>query len=198
MLFPQLLQKLIDETTGLSIPGFSVELCLSATIVAMLMMRLVNLDRLIPASVTAVIGAFAALIFTWLQFRQIGAADAIVSQKIFTGLLIHDTFTVYFRAFLSLFLLLTVALTSLTGIPDNEDGPDFYSLLFGATIGMMIMASANNLLMVFVGIEMASVPSYAMVGFLKGRKPSNVGPVSGKASTPAGVCGSNSGGTSTA
>ncbi|HQX49741.1 MAG TPA: NADH-quinone oxidoreductase subunit N [Planctomycetaceae bacterium] len=173
MLFPQLLQKLIDETTGLSIPGFSVELCLSATIVAMLMMRLVNLDRLIPASVTAVIGAFAALIFTWLQFRQIGAADAIVSQKIFTGLLIHDTFTVYFRAFLSLFLLLTVALTSLTGIPDNEDGPDFYSLLFGATIGMMIMASANNLLMVFVGIEMASVPSYAMVGFLKGRKPSS-------------------------
>lgn len=173
MLFPQLLQKLIDETTGLSIPGFSVELCLSATIVAMLFMRLVNLDRWIPASVTAVLGAFGALVFTWLQFRQLAAADAVVSQKIFTGLLIHDTFTVYFRAFLSLFLLLTVALTSLTGIPDNEDAPDFYSLLFGATIGMMIMASANNLLMMFVGIEMTSVPSYAMVGFLKGRKPSS-------------------------
>lgn len=173
MLFPQLLDKLISETTSLSVPGFSVELCLSATIVAMLMMRLVNLDRWVPASVTAVFGAFAALVFTWLQFRQIGAPDAIVSQKIFTGLLIHDTFTVYFRAFLSLFLLLTIALTSLTGIPDNEDGPDFYSLLFGATIGLMIMASANSLLMLFVGVEMASVPSYAMVGFLKGRRPSS-------------------------
>ena len=168
MLFPQLLDKLITETTSLSLPGFSVELCLSATIVAMLLMRLVNLDRFVPASVTAVFGAFAALVFTWLQFRQIGAADAIVSQKIFTGLLIHDTFTVFFRAFLSLFLLLTIALTSLTGIPDNEDGPDFYTLLFGATIGLMIMASANSLLMLFVGVEMASVPSYAMVGFLKG------------------------------
>ncbi len=173
MLFPQLLDKLITETTSLSLPGFSVELCLSATIVAMLMMRLVNLDRFVPASVTAVFGAFAALVFTWLQFRQIGASDAIVSQKIFTGLLIHDTFTVFFRAFLSLFLLLTIALTSLTGIPDNEDGPDFYTLLFGATIGLMIMASANSLLMLFVGVEMASVPSYAMVGFLKGRKPSS-------------------------
>ena len=29
---------------------------------------------------------------------------------------------------------------------------------------------SNNLLMVFLGIEMTSVPSYAMVGFLKGRK----------------------------
>ncbi|MEJ7591067.1 MAG: NADH-quinone oxidoreductase subunit N [Planctomycetaceae bacterium] len=99
--------------------------------------------------------------------------NAIVSLKIFTGLLIHDAFTVFFRAFLSLFLLLTIALTSLTGIPDNEDGPDFYTLLFGATIGLMIMASANSLLMLFVGVEMASVPSYAMVGFLKGRKPSS-------------------------
>ncbi|MFM8725544.1 MAG: proton-conducting transporter membrane subunit, partial [Planctomycetaceae bacterium] len=79
----------------------------------------------------------------------------------------------YFRAFLSLFLLLTVALTSLTGIPDEEDSPDFYSLLFGATIGMMMMASSNSLLMLFLSVEMASVPSYAMVGFLKGRKPSS-------------------------
>jgi NADH-quinone oxidoreductase subunit N len=88
-------------------------------------------------------------------------------------MLIHDQFSVYFRLFLALFLVLTIALTILSGIPDNEDSPDFYTLLLGATIGMMIMASANNLLMVFIGVEMASVPSYAMVGFLKGRKSSS-------------------------
>ena len=37
----------------------------------------------------------------------------------------------------------------------------------------MVMASANNLLMVFLSVEMASVPSYVMVGFLKGRKDSS-------------------------
>ena len=59
---------------------------------------------------------------------------------------------------------------SLSGIPDNEDGPDFYTLLIGATIGMMLMASANHLLMLFLAVEMASVPSYVMVGFLKGKR----------------------------
>jgi NADH-quinone oxidoreductase subunit N len=61
-------------------------------------------------------------------------------------------------------------LTSLTGIPDNEDSPDFYTLLLGATLGMSLMASANHLLMVYIAIEMASLPSYAMAGFLKGRR----------------------------
>jgi len=173
MLFSQLIQRLIQDTTEKSLPLFSVELCLCVTIVLMLLVRLFSADRLLPACVVAVIGAASALACSWLQYRSIfGVADAEPS-RLFTGLLIHDSFTVYFRAFLSLFLLLTVALTSLTGIPDDEDSPDFYSLLFGATIGMMLMASANSLLMLFVAVEMASVPSYAMVGFLKGRKSSS-------------------------
>jgi NADH-quinone oxidoreductase subunit N len=163
MLFSQLIQKLIQDTTEKSLPFFSVELCLCATIVLMLLVRLFSADRLLPACIVAVIGATAALGCSWMQYRE----------TFFTGLLIHDSFSVYFRAFLSLFLLLTVALTSLTGIPDEEDSPDFYSLLFGATIGMMLMATSNSLLMLFISVEMASVPSYAMVGFLKGRRPSS-------------------------
>jgi NADH-quinone oxidoreductase subunit N len=72
--------------------------------------------------------------------------------------------------FLLLFVILVIALTVLTGIPDDEDGPDFYTLLLGSTIGMMLMASANHLLILFLGVEMTSVPSYVMVGFLKGKK----------------------------
>ncbi|MEI7701054.1 MAG: NADH-quinone oxidoreductase subunit N [Planctomycetia bacterium] len=173
MLFSQLIQRLLQDTTEKSLPLFSVELCLCVTIVLMLLVRLFSADRLLPACVVAVIGAASALACSWLQYRAIFGIPDAEPTRLFTGLLIHDSFTVYFRAFLSLFLLLTVALTSLTGIPDDEDSPDFYSLLFGATIGMMLMASANSLLMLFVAVEMASVPSYAMVGFLKGRKASS-------------------------
>jgi NADH-quinone oxidoreductase subunit N len=35
---------------------------------------------------------------------------------------------------------------------------------------MLLMASANHLLMVFIAVEMASLPSYAMAGFLKGKR----------------------------
>lgn len=91
----------------------------------------------------------------------------------FTQLLVFDHFTIFFRVFLLMFLLCVIYLTVISGIPDREDAPDFYVLLLGATLGMMIMASANHLLMVFMGIEMTSVPSYAMVGFLKGRRQSS-------------------------
>src|SRR5207247_4724168 len=57
-----------------------------------------------------------------------------------------------------------------TGIPDREDSADFHVLLLGGTLGMMLMASANHLLMAYIAVEMASLPSYALAGFLKGKR----------------------------
>jgi len=91
-------------------------------------------------------------------------------MEIFTGMLVYDTFSVYVRSILLAFAVLFVIFTKLTGIPDREDGPDIYSLVLGATIGMCMMASANHLLTVFLSVEMASVPSYVLAGLVKGRK----------------------------
>lgn len=90
--------------------------------------------------------------------------------EIFGGMLRFDSFTLFFRLFLLLFTALVVWLTMLTGIPDQEDAPDFYVQLLGATLGMSLMVSANHLLMVYMAVEMASLPSYALAGFLKGRR----------------------------
>ena len=95
------------------------------------------------------------------------------SLEIFSGMLVFDNFTIFFKIFLLAFLVAVVVLTTLTNIPDREDSADFFTLLFGATLGMMLMSSANHLLMVFIAVEMASLPSYAMAGFLKGSRPSS-------------------------
>jgi NADH-quinone oxidoreductase subunit N len=47
------------------------------------------------------------------------------------------------------------------------DGPEFFLLLICATLGMALMASAANLLMVFLAVELASLPSYVLAGFRK-------------------------------
>ena len=39
----------------------------------------------------------------------------------------------------------------------------FYALMLIATVGMSFVATASDLLMIFVGVEMVSIPSYAMV-----------------------------------
>jgi NADH-quinone oxidoreductase subunit N len=47
------------------------------------------------------------------------------------------------------------------------DGPEFFALLLGATLGMSLMASTSNLLMLFMAVELASLPSYVLAGFRK-------------------------------
>jgi NADH-quinone oxidoreductase subunit N len=167
-----LITRLLDETTQTSVALFAPELVLSVTIVAMLVCRILPLLRRVPSQWIALLGAFAAFAWTLWQFDRL-VGGTVAATPIFTGLLMFDQFATFFRMFLSLFLILTITLTVLSGIPDREDAPDFYTLLLGATLGMMIMAAANHLLMLFLGVEMASVPSYAMVGFLKGRKQSS-------------------------
>ena len=172
MSFGNLLQQLIDETTKTSLCHFMPELTICVTIVLMLLMRLVSLDRWIPAYFTALVGSVSALGLAATQLRDLLSNDAQPGD-FFAGMLMFDAFGAFVRSLLAFFLVLVVALTVLSGIPDREDGPDFYTLLLGSTLGMMLMAQANNLLMFFLGVEMTSVPSYVMVGFLKGRKQSS-------------------------
>jgi NADH-quinone oxidoreductase subunit N len=72
--------------------------------------------------------------------------------------------------FLLSFAFWFIILGRMTGLADKQDGQDFYTLLLGATLGMCIMASANHLMTIFLGVEMASVPSYVLAGTLKGRR----------------------------
>jgi NADH-quinone oxidoreductase subunit N len=162
----------LQASTYESLVLFIPELILCGWIVLMLLARLTSLDKCIPTHWIALLGGMAAFIVVLSQFWKL-SLDGGASAELFTGLAVHDVFSVYFRGFLLFFLVFVTALTVLTGIPDQEDAPDFYTLLCGAVVGMMIMSSANHLLMLFLGIEMASVPSYAMTGFLKGRRQSS-------------------------
>ena len=140
-MFSELINNLIKETTVNGLNFFSAELWLSGTIVAMLLLRLFSIDRFVPTFIVGLVGAGFAL---WYSFGQFQALESDTSLVFFGGMLRQDLFSVYFRVFLTLFLILTVALTVLTGIPDNEDAPDFYVLIFGATIGMLLMASERD------------------------------------------------------
>ena len=187
----EILDALIQHDLPRSLQIFTPELLLCATIVLLLLVRLFGQDRRIAPAWVALLGSLVTFVAVFGQFMYVVQTGPVeggmlsslyntlgltaegagtVDAPYFTGLLMHDHFGLFFRLGLSLFLVLVVALTILTGIPDNEDGPDFYTLLLGSTVGMLLATSANHLLMVFLAVEMMSVPSYAMVGFLKGKK----------------------------
>jgi NADH-quinone oxidoreductase subunit N len=180
--FSEHLDHLIHDTLDVSLPAFAAELVVCATILALLLGRLIGTDRFIAPRWIALGGALLALTVTLPQIAQIGGvpptsavdgAGETESRQLFTGLLIDDPLTVYLRVLLTGLLVLTTWLTAISGIPDFEDGPDFHTLLFGVTLGSLLMAQANHLLMLFLAVEMASVPGYAIVGFQKGRRQSS-------------------------
>ncbi len=152
--------------------AFTPELILCAGIILMLLIRLFRGTERLHMGTVALVTTVLALGAAWTQWQgHYGPPSS--PYAMFTGLLVYDQFTIYIRLFLLGFAALTIWLTAVTGIPDREDSADFYSLILGATIGMMMMASANHLLMVYIAVEMASLPSYALAGFLRGRRQSS-------------------------
>jgi len=170
--FHTLVDSLLSDTLQVSLPLFWPELVLCATIVLLLLVRVFRGGEHIPSFALALGGSLGAL---WMALPEEGLASwaSLERQELFTGMLVYDTLTAYIRVFLMAFAVLFVVLSWLTGIADREDGQDYYVLVLGAIVGMCIMASANHLLTVFLGVEMASVPSYVLAGIVKGRRRSS-------------------------
>lgn len=162
----QLIKQLANDSTE-SLSWFLPEIVLCAVIMLLLLVRLFDGKQRLDLWFVAIAGSVVSFLFSqpWLV-----CGGGVERTEIFTGLLVIDGFTIAVRSIILLFLVLFLVFTKISGIPDSDDSPDIYTLVFGATLGMCLMVSSNHLLMIFLAIEMASVPSYALAGMLKGRK----------------------------
>jgi NADH-quinone oxidoreductase subunit N len=84
----------------------------------------------------------------------------------FGGLIRVDQFAVLFM-FIFLAVAAYVILASAAYCKDDKHLPEYFSLILLATIGMMVVASSTDLFALFIGIELTSLSSYALVGFRK-------------------------------
>jgi NADH-quinone oxidoreductase subunit N len=173
------LTPVLHDTLQVSLPLFRTELALAVTVVLVLLVRMLPGLRRLDSGVVALGGILFAAWYAWSDLRGLPGSpwmpDAVGPERVelFTGLLVFDPLTAFLRFLLTGFLVLFAVFTRITGIPDREDSADFNVLVLGATLGMCLMASANHLLAVFMAVEMASVPSYALAGLLKGRRTSS-------------------------
>ncbi|QJW99704.1 NADH-quinone oxidoreductase subunit N [Frigoriglobus tundricola] len=144
---------------------FLPELAVCTGIVVLLLARLVPAFDRAHLGGAALVALVAALFAGGYQ-----VAEPQWAGPYFGNMLTSDAWSGFVRIVVLAAALLTVLLTLLTGIPDAPDSADFYVLLLGGTLGMMLMTSASHLLMAFIAVEMASLPGYALAGFLKGKR----------------------------
>jgi NADH-quinone oxidoreductase subunit N len=84
-----------------------------------------------------------------------------------------DPMAVFFKCFLILTsLLVLLATPGSKELPQRNLG-EFYALLLGVTLAMLLLASSMDLLMLYLSLEMVSIGSYVMVGYLKNERQSN-------------------------
>lgn len=82
------------------------------------------------------------------------------------GMYMHDQFAVYFKL-LFLAAALLVVLSSRDYVQKlAEHRYKFYYLLLSATLGMMLMAGAGELITMYVGLELMTISFYILVAYL--------------------------------
>ncbi|HEX2697621.1 MAG TPA: NADH-quinone oxidoreductase subunit N, partial [Anaerolineales bacterium] len=107
----------------------------------------------------AALGLLASLAFTILQIGQ--------SDSGFSNMVVQDGFSTFINALLLLSGLFGIALAygyvKRTGIERGE----YYTLLLFSVTGMMLMAQATDLIIVFLALELLSIPLYVLAAFAR-------------------------------
>src|SRR5579864_2631630 len=85
----------------------------------------------------------------------------------FHNMLIVDGFATFFRVLVIGVGLLAVLSSSGYLRRENSLGGEFYALILFSIVGQSIMASANELIMIFIGLEISSIASYILAGYLR-------------------------------
>jgi NADH-quinone oxidoreductase subunit N len=114
-------------------------------------------------SAVATAGGVVAAVASSVLLQSNGAT---LPAEFFGGQLVVDgmslIFTVIFGGVTAL-----VALASHDYVRELPFKAEYYLLVLLAATGMSVMASANSLAVVFIALELSSLPSYALVAYLK-------------------------------
>src|SRR6266542_2242137 len=109
----------------------------------------------------------AAVSSGWLWLFWRGASQA------FNGMIVLDELRLGFTFIFLVVSALTILISMVWVENERLAAGEFHSLLMFATAGMMFMASAGDLVMVFLGLEILSIATYVMAGFRRSDVRSN-------------------------
>ena len=95
------------------------------------------------------------------------------SGPAFYKMITLDSFALYFDMLFLVAALLVVIMSYKYLDIEEEQHTEYYALILFATAGMMFMAGAIDLVSLFLGLELMSISTSVLVGFLRGKKRSN-------------------------
>jgi NADH-quinone oxidoreductase subunit N len=95
------------------------------------------------------------------------------SVSIFMGMSVSDPFAIFFKWIFVIATFYIVLISRADNSLDKRLSGEFNILLLIVMFGLFLMVTANNLIMVYLSIEMVSIASYILAGMLKNDLKSN-------------------------
>jgi len=139
-----------------------------------------DLLRVMPELIWCGFGVLVMLFQPFVRSRQfftflalLGSALGTISAvgisryggTAFGGLIQADSFSFFFHLLIGLVVFLVILAAGPYLDRERLALPEFYALVFFATAGMGILASAQELLTAFIGLELSSFSSYVLAGY---------------------------------
>ncbi|MBM4296866.1 MAG: NADH-quinone oxidoreductase subunit N [Deltaproteobacteria bacterium] len=148
----------MDLKNVASLSFFLPEIIVSVTILLLIVLDLIAQNKRSLALI-AVAGSAAALIATFdLYYAQPG--------WLFHRMIVLDNFSLFFKAFALTATILCIWMSLGSNEIKQVYQGEYYTLLLTCALGIFFMASASNLLMAYLSLELVSLTSYVLTGFL--------------------------------
>jgi len=112
----------------------------------------------IAAFLAAIVGAFAA--------------QSVMGSS-FSNLLIVDGFATFFRVLVLVIGILAVLLSYRYLDREMAETGEYHALLLFCVAGQCLMAASNDLIMIFIGLEISSIATYILAGYLRNDRRNN-------------------------
>ena len=130
----------------------------------------------------ALVGLVVPFSFAWAQLAEFpgilfgsGAENLVPTDSILSDSLVVDRFGVFFN----LLVVVSLALVFLASVDYVKALPrlrgEFYGLMLLSATGMMLMASATELITIYVALELTTLPLVAIAAFLPRSSSSEAG-----------------------
>ena len=151
-----------------SLSRFYPELAVTGTLLLVVLVDATRTAwRNVAARALTLGGLVLALVLT--------AGQRGASEEVFGGMIVLDPMAVFFKMLLIGAALIVVSIftfrnsSELSGLGQGE----FYALMLALTFSNMLLATSNDLVMLYLSLEMVSITSYVMVAYMKGDRMSN-------------------------
>ena len=132
---------------------------LALMLVSSLLRRVMHARAGTLVAVVVSLAALLAALFQWSQVTTHGPSVTIA------GAIAYDGFAVFIQIAVSITMLLTALVGDGYLQREGIDGPEFHVLAMVSASGAMMMGAANDLIVVFLGLEILSIALYVLAAF---------------------------------